>query len=175
MDNYEKLGDYHKKVTVKNEEGQIWVDRAFQYLFGYCHIHAINCFKKALEFDPDCAMAHWGIAYCYGPHYNLMMYSKKDYDIALKHLEQASINLSSLMDWEKDLIEVTHYRYPQECPENEKVLQTLTLFKEKLYIVYKNYPKDLDIAAYYAEAIMNLRPWTLWKKNGEPYPEAKKF
>ena len=26
---------------------------------------------KALEHDPDCAMAHWGIAYAVGPNYNL--------------------------------------------------------------------------------------------------------
>ena len=30
----------------------------------------VACFKKALEFDPDCGMAHWGVAYAAGPFYN---------------------------------------------------------------------------------------------------------
>ena len=169
---YEKLGDYHKVVTVKCEEGQIWIDRAFQYIFGYCHLQAINCFSKALETDPQCAIAHWGIAFCYGPHYNLILYPKNEYSLALKHLEEASRNLNSLLDWERDLIEATRFRYPNVFPENERILETLGLFKDKLKAVYEKYPSDLDIAAFYAESIMNLRPWQLWKKNGEPYPEA---
>jgi hypothetical protein len=32
----------------------------------------IKCFRKALEFDPGCVMAHWGIAYGAGPFYNLI-------------------------------------------------------------------------------------------------------
>jgi hypothetical protein len=34
-------------------------------------MEAVACFRKALEHDPDCAMAHWGIAYAAGPNYNL--------------------------------------------------------------------------------------------------------
>ena len=31
----------------------------------------MKCFHKALEHDPDCAMAHWGVAYASGPNYNV--------------------------------------------------------------------------------------------------------
>jgi hypothetical protein len=38
---------------------------------GVCHHEeAIACFKKALEADPSCAMAHWGVAYAAGPNDN---------------------------------------------------------------------------------------------------------
>jgi len=31
---------------------------------------AVACFEKALETDPNCAIAHWGVAYAVGPNYN---------------------------------------------------------------------------------------------------------
>ena len=37
---------------------------------GYHHEEAVACFERALEHDPTCAMAHWGIAYAIGPNYN---------------------------------------------------------------------------------------------------------
>ena len=30
----------------------------------------MRCFERAAAADPDCAMAHWGIAYALGPNYN---------------------------------------------------------------------------------------------------------
>jgi tetratricopeptide (TPR) repeat protein len=32
----------------------------------------------------------------------------------------------------------------------------------------KRYPDDLDLATLYAESMMNLRPWKLWKADGTP-------
>jgi tetratricopeptide (TPR) repeat protein len=34
----------------------------------------------------------------------------------------------------------------------------------------KRYPDDLEVQSYYAEALMNLRPWKLWTMSGEPEP-----
>jgi tetratricopeptide (TPR) repeat protein len=36
--------------------------------------------------------------------------------------------------------------------------------------VVRRYPKDLDAATLYAEALMDLRPWNYWRKDGSPYP-----
>jgi hypothetical protein len=49
---------------------QRWFDRGLNWCFGYHHEEAVACFQKALEVDPDCAMAHWGIGYAVGPNYN---------------------------------------------------------------------------------------------------------
>ena len=40
------------------------------WCFGYHHEEAVACFEKALAADPNCAMAHWGVAYAAGPNYN---------------------------------------------------------------------------------------------------------
>ena len=35
--------------------------------YGFNHEEAVRCFERAVEADPACAMAHWGIAYAIGP------------------------------------------------------------------------------------------------------------
>ena len=70
MDYYD-LGSYTRKVTTAVPEAQLWFDRGLNWLFGFNHAEAIACFQKALERDPGCAMAYWGISYAAGPNYNL--------------------------------------------------------------------------------------------------------
>ncbi len=42
------------------------------WVFAFNHEEAIKCFGKALEHDPGCAMAYWGIAPMrHGPKRNL--------------------------------------------------------------------------------------------------------
>src|SRR5487761_2116499 len=70
MDYPYDLGPYARTVTTTSAVAQRWFDRGLNWCFGYHHEEAIACFEKALEADPDCAMAHWGVAYAAGPNYN---------------------------------------------------------------------------------------------------------
>jgi hypothetical protein len=36
--------------------------------------------------------------------------------------------------------------------------------------LHNRYPEDLDVAALYAEAVMDLRPWNYWTRDKQPYP-----
>ena len=36
--------------------------------------------------------------------------------------------------------------------------------------VWRSHPDDADIGAWTADAMMMLRPWDMWQKNGEPHP-----
>src|SRR5215475_16117326 len=65
------LGAYTRQITTKSADAQRWFDRGLNWCFGYHHQEAGQCFAKALEYDPECAMAHWGIAYASGPNYNM--------------------------------------------------------------------------------------------------------
>ena len=71
MDDYYDLGAYKRTVTTSSPQTQLWFDRGLNWLYGFNHAEAIKCFEKALETDPGCAMAHWGISYAAGPNYNL--------------------------------------------------------------------------------------------------------
>ena len=68
---YYDLGAYSRPITTKSDEAQAWFDRGLNWVFGFNHAEAIKCFGKALEHDPGCAMAQWGISYAAGPNYNL--------------------------------------------------------------------------------------------------------
>ena len=70
MDYPYNLGSYSRKVTTASADAQRWFDRGLNWCFGYHHEEAVACFEKALETDPNCAMAHWGVAYAVGPNYN---------------------------------------------------------------------------------------------------------
>ena len=70
MSDYYDLGSYSRNISTSSPEAQLWFDRGLTWNYGYHHEEAIECFKKALEHDPDCVMAHWGIAYASAPNYN---------------------------------------------------------------------------------------------------------
>jgi tetratricopeptide (TPR) repeat protein len=44
----------------------------------------------------------------------------------------------------------------------------LTDYKEAMGQLTKQYPDDLDAAVLYAESLMDLRPWQLWRADGTP-------
>jgi hypothetical protein len=36
--------------------------------------------------------------------------------------------------------------------------------------VFKRFPQDADVATLYAEALMDVRPWNQWTREGQPQP-----
>ena len=64
---YFDLGGYSRVVTTTSTSAQLWFDRGLIWLYAYNHEEAIACFQNALKDDPNCAMAHWGVAYAIGP------------------------------------------------------------------------------------------------------------
>ncbi len=71
MDYGYDLGGHHFPVTTKSAEAQTWFDRGLTWTYGYNHEEAVACFEKAIEADPGCAIAHWGVGYAAGPNYNM--------------------------------------------------------------------------------------------------------
>ncbi len=70
MSDYYDLGPHTRMVTTASADAQLWFDRGLNWTYAFNHEEAIRCFERALEHDPNCAMAHWGIAYAIGPNYN---------------------------------------------------------------------------------------------------------
>ena len=68
---YFDLGSHRKSVSTTSKEAQLWFDRGLNWCFGFNQEEGVACFQKALEYDPQCVMAYWGIAYAAGPFYNL--------------------------------------------------------------------------------------------------------
>ena len=178
MDYPYDLGHYSRTVTTTSADAQRWFDRGLNWIFGYHHEEAIACFEKALEADPNCAMAHWGIGYAAGPNYNfpweLMDPAGKSAALARSYdAARAALALVAAVSApERALIEALPARYPQrdaiedQAPWNDA-------FAEAMRSAYLAHPDDLDVRAIFVEAILNRTPWRMWDlRTGEPAPGA---
>ncbi|WIY23742.1 hypothetical protein [Parasedimentitalea psychrophila] len=176
MSDYFDLGSYSRPVSTI-PVAQTWLDRGLVWLFAYNHEEAIVCFEKALEADPACALAHWGIAYAIGPNYNkpweFFTPDEKGPALALAHAAlMAGLALEDAKPVERALIEALASRYPTD-PEIEDYQPFNDGFSAAMKPVYEANQDDLDIACIYAEALMNRTPWQLWDcHKGVPNPEA---
>src|SRR5271155_1035289 len=70
MPDYFDLGDYERVVTTSSPQARLWFHRGLIWSYGFNHDEAVACFERAIDADPDCALAYWGLAYALGPNYN---------------------------------------------------------------------------------------------------------
>ena len=173
MDYYD-LGSYGRKVTTSSPTAQLWFDRGLVWTYAYNHEEAVVCFQRAVDADPDCAMAHWGIAYGIGPNYNKQWADFEDHEKsdslaqARTAIERATRLKDQVTPEEFALIEAIAQRYPDDAsiedfgPWNDA-------HADAMRAVHKAHPDDLDISCLLAEAIMNRTPWQLWDlPSGKP-------
>ena len=70
MPEYFDLGTYQRPVTTTSARAGKWFNRGLVWAYGFNHEESVRCFEHAVESDPDCIMAYWGLAYALGPNYN---------------------------------------------------------------------------------------------------------
>jgi tetratricopeptide (TPR) repeat protein len=165
---YDGLGSYSRKVTTDSAEAQRYFDQGLGFLHGFNHRAAIRAFQQAAELDPECAMAHWGVALACGPHINSMAVPPPAAELAWKELEFAQKNAGNASPVERALIDALAKRYANPQPEDRSGLDRA--YADAMREVWKEYPKDPDVGALFAEAMMNLRPWDQWTPDGKPQP-----
>ena len=165
---YDGLGSYSRKVTTDSTEAQRYFDQGLGFLHGFNHRAAIRAFQQAAEIDPKCAMAHWGVALACGPHINSMAVPPPAAELAWKELELAQKNAGNASPVERALIGALAKRYANPQPDDRSGLDRA--YADAMREVWKKYPKDPDVGALFAEAMMNLRPWDQWTPDGKPQP-----
>ncbi len=165
---YDGLGSYSRKVTTDSAEAQRYFDQGLGFLHGFNHRAAIRAFQQAAELDPECAMAHWGVALACGPHINSMAVPPPAAELAWKELDLAEKNAGNASPVEQALIDALAKRYANPQPEDRSGLDRG--YADAMREVWKKYPKDPDVGALFAEAMMNLRPWDQWTPDGNPQP-----
>jgi tetratricopeptide (TPR) repeat protein len=166
---FEGLGKHSRKVVAK-PEAQKYFDQGLNFMFAFNHDEAIRAFRQAIEIDPDCAMAYWGISLASGVNYNNPSFPPEKAKIAWDALLKAREKAKDESDANRELIKALAKRY-----ENPLLVDTKPL--EKAYSaamkeVWEKLPDDADIGALYAESLMNLRPWELWTADGKPAEET---
>jgi tetratricopeptide (TPR) repeat protein len=185
-----ELDGFHREVSTDSKEAQLWFDRGLLLCYGFNHEEAIRCFERALEADPDCAMAYWGIAYASGPNINnIEMDDEKDkraWEAAKKaeslvqHRTDANrsadvgtgigVRDAKVPDVERALIAALQQRYQLPAPEDRTGLERA--YADAMREVYEVHRDDPDVAALFAESLMILRPWKHWSPEGEPAAET---
>jgi tetratricopeptide (TPR) repeat protein len=173
---YYELGDHHRAISTSSAETQLWFDRGLIWTYGFNHEEAVRCFERALETDPDCAMAHWGIAYASGPNYNKPWEAFDEADLTSSisicySATQAALNAvdsGSVMGVEAALIAALPARYPSPTPDGDSSIWT-DEYAAAMREVYRANSDDLDVASLFVEALMNRTPWDLWDlASGQP-------
>jgi tetratricopeptide (TPR) repeat protein len=165
---YDGLGSYSRKITSDSREAQRYFDQGLGFLYGFNHRAAIRAFQQAAELDPECAMAHWGVALACGPHINFTAVPPPAAELAWKELELAQKNARNASPLEQALIEALAKRYANPQPEDRSGLDRA--YADAMREQWKKYPKDPDVGALFAEAMMDLRPWDQWTPEGKPQP-----
>lgn len=171
MDDYYDLGDYSRAGVSDNPTAQLWFDRGLNWVYGYNHNEAIVCFRHAIEADPDCALAHWGVAYAKGPNYNLhwehLGFDDKAevlavVDVALTDAERTAKGLVA------DLVAAMRKRFDLTAHQEDFGPQN-DVYAAEMRKIRAKYPKDKDICTLAVEALMCRNPWQLWDlKNAVP-------
>ncbi|NVK96953.1 hypothetical protein KQ247_19265 [Ruegeria pomeroyi] len=168
------LGQYSCPVTTAAPEAQLWFDRGLIWTYGYNHAEAAACFRRALEHDPDCAMAHWGLAYASGPNYN-MPWERWDSATRAEALatsydasQAALARVAGGTPVEQALIRALPARYPQRELDADMHRWDHD-FADAMRAAFAAHPGHLDLRAIYAESLLNLTPWQMWDlATGQP-------
>ncbi len=160
------LGAYSRTVTTTSPEAQRWFHQGLGWLFAFNHDEAIHCFSEALELDPACASAWWGIAIANGPHINFPMVPPERDALAREALRRARTLAVGSTPLERALIEAQHVRYGDTPPTDRAPLDLA--YAEAMLGVAREFPEDATVTALAAEALMDLQPWDLWTRSGEP-------
>ncbi|MBL8822295.1 MAG: hypothetical protein JNJ77_06880 [Planctomycetia bacterium] len=162
-------GVYTRKVT-QHPQAQAQFDQGLNYLFAFNHDESCKAFERAAEFDPQCAMAYWGIAITQGSHINKPVVAAEQDKKALAALAKAQEHKVNCTPENAELINALAVRFQSNAPQDRSGLNCA--YSNAMKKAWDKYPADADIGTLYAESMMNLRPWDLWSNTGEPRPET---
>lgn len=160
------MGAHHRPITTSSPEAQAYFDQGLAWMHAFNHDEAINSFARAAELDPDCAMAWWAIALCEGPNYNDPVMTDQRSASAWRALSEARARIAHTSSLERELIEALSLRYSKPWPEDRSALEQA--YADAMAKVWASHPRDSDVGALYAEALMVQRPWMLYSAEGEP-------
>lgn len=175
MDRF-NLGSHSRKISTTSADAQRWFDAGLNWCFAFNKGEGVKCFRKALEFDPDCVMAHWGIAYGSGPFYNLTWRDLGEREAeaatstAFAHIQKARALARRASELENRLVESQACRIqkPHPVPPEQYDLWD-DAYAAEMRRIYREHPDDHDVIALFVEALITRTPRRLWNvRSGLP-------
>jgi tetratricopeptide (TPR) repeat protein len=169
---YDSLGSYSSRITTTSPEAQRWFDQGLRLVYAFNHQEAERSFREAARLDPACALCYWGIAITEGSNYN----SPTDADRekrALAAVQEASRVAASASPRERALIQAVAKRHSADPAAKREALDQA--YADAMRQVAREFPDDPEAATFFADAMMNLRPWNLWTPEGQPQPGTEEI
>ena len=164
----QNLGVHTFPVSTTNERAQLFMNQGLNLTYGFNHAEAGRAYAEAARLDPSLAMAYWGQALVLGPNINAAM-NPDDEPKARALIERARALTDTATPRERAYIEALSARYtgrPEDRPAADRA------YAEAMARVVEQFPDDADARTLYAEALMDLRPWGYWTRDGVAHPET---
>ena len=171
---YFDLGSHGRPVTTTSADAQKRFDRGSPGRTRSITRRRCAASSARSSRDPGCAMAHWGIAYAIGPNYNKGWDAFDPVDLSTS-LERGHAAVRRAIDCldgataaEAGLVHAMAARFPSAAPP-VAAEEWNEAYAHAMRGVYASHPDDLDVAALFADALMNVTPWQLWDlRSGTP-------
>ena len=175
MDRF-NLGNHTLPISTSSTEAQRWFNLGLNWCYGFNHEEGVKCFQKALEYDPECVMAHWGVAYGSGPFYNNVwrQFSEAEANTATRlcyeHIQQARRFAEHGNELENQLVAALAQRFQQpHAVSGEQFDRWDDDYANAIRRVYYAHKDSHDVMAILAEALITRTAWQLWDvKRGVP-------
>ena len=169
---YDWLGSYSYRITTASPDAQRWFDQGLRLVYAFNHHEAQRAFREAARLDPTCAMCFWGIALTEGGNYNHPTDADREKK-ALAAVQQAGALGAGARPAERALIQALAKRHSADPQAKREVLDRA--YADAMRDVARQLPDDLEAATFFADAMMNLRPWNLWAPDGTPHPGTEEL
>ena len=169
---YDSLGSYSYKITTTSPDAQRWFDQGLRLMYGFNHQEAQRAFKEAARLDPRCAMCYWGIAMTEGGNYNHPTDAEREAK-ALAAVKQAQALAAGASPAERAIIEAVAKRHSADPQAKREALDQA--YANAMREVARQFPNDLEANTFFADSMMNLRPWNLWTREGAPQPGTEEL
>jgi hypothetical protein len=151
------LGKFHRPVSTSVKEAQAYVDQGFQLMFAFDKMDAIRSFREAEKLDPSCVMCFWGEAWSWGSYLNGVM-DTNDAPHAYAAVRQAmTIAANRGTPVERELVHALSVRYVEHFNPATRRDQD-EAYAGAMGQVHERFPRDLDVATLYGEALFLLEP-----------------
>jgi tetratricopeptide (TPR) repeat protein len=169
---YTNLGNYHHAIATRSPRAQRYFDQGLRMVYAFNHDEAIAAFEEAGRLDAVCAMAPWGVALACGPNINLPIDPERE-RAAYAAIERAKRLAPRARPIERELIAALSRRYAAAGDGDRSRLDLA--YADAMREVARRHPADLDAQVLFAEALMNLRPWDHWTRDGQPQPGTEEI
>jgi len=160
---FEGMGTYAAPDASRLAIARRYVAQGMVLTWGFNPAEAARSFEGALQHDPRCAPALWGLAWALGPTINADM-AGGDAERVDEALRRARSLGSGVPPRWQALVGALSVRHPRPGSLDEQG------YERRMRDLARRHAQDADILVLAAEASMNLHPYDWWQRDGRARP-----